>query len=134
MDNRNGNSDKDSVSQRDSPTDKGGLNRSAEKKQGREGNRGSSAEFGQSIGRSEKLTEGGDMRNKNQDEVTGDRNMENESTRKPDSNYGSSSGRSSGSSGNRSDRERSNISDKDRSSRHDNSGELGSTGSSEGRH
>lgn len=129
------NREKDDVSKRNTPTEAGGLKPSAEKEKGREVNRGNSAEFGQGTGRSENLTEGGNMRNKNQDEVKSDRNMENEPSRKPDSSEYGSSGRSSGSMDrNRKERENSDISEEDRSSRSGSSNELGSTGSSEGRH
>ena len=47
--------DRDRVSQRTAPTEAGGLNRKVEEEKGREQNSGTSAEFGQKIGRSENL-------------------------------------------------------------------------------
>ena len=104
------NRERDRVSQRTSPTEAGELNRRIEEEKGRKQNSGTNAEFGQSIGRSENLSEGGEMnRNRNQDEVTGRRDnlgseMENESSRRSgQGDYGSSSGRRSGSMGSESD-------------------------------
>ena len=128
------NRERDRVSQRTTPTEAGQLNRHVEEEKGREVNSGTSAEFGQKIGRSENLSEGGEMRNRNQDDMSNrDRNMgndmSNESGRSSGSgSMGSSSGRHSGSSN-----EDSKMSDSKRSDR-GSSGELGSTGSSEGRH
>lgn len=133
------NRERDRVSQRTTPTAAGQLNRSVEEEKGRAVNSGTTAEFGQKIGRSEDLSEGGEMRNRNQDEVTSDRNFENESNRSSGSGiYGSSSGRSgskesSGSMGSKGEMGSSGISG-DESSNRGSSGELGSTGSSEGRH
>lgn len=126
------NRERDRVSQRTTPTDAGQLNRSVEEEKGREVNSGTSAEFGQSIGRSENLSEGGEMRNRNQDDMS-DKNMgkDMESGRNSGSgSMGSSSGRNSGS-----NEDSSNISG-NKSSNRGSSGELGSTGtgSSEGRH
>lgn len=128
------NRERDRVSQRTTPTDAGQINRHVEEEKGREANSGTSAEFGQSIGRSENLSEGGEMRNRNQDDMSNrNRNMgndmSNDSGRSSGSgSMGSSSGRNSGSSN-----EDSKMSDSKRSDR-GSSGELGSTGSSEGRH
>jgi hypothetical protein len=63
------NRERDRMSQRTSSTDAGDLNRSVEEKKGREHNSGTSAEFGQGIGRSENL-EGGNMRNRNDEPMT----------------------------------------------------------------
>lgn len=126
------NRERDRVSQRTTPTEAGQLNRSVEEEKGREVNSGTSAEFGQQIGRSENLSEGGEMRNRNQDEVTSSGNFENQSGRgSGSSGLGSSSGRSgsgsTGSKGNMGNMGGSNISG-------GRSGNKGSTGSSEGRH
>ena len=131
------NRERDRVSQRTTPTDAGQINRHVEEEKGREVNSGTSAEFGQSIGRSENLSEGGEMRNRNQDDMSNrNRNMgndmSNESGRHSGSgSMGSSSGRNSGSR----NEDSSNISG-NKSSNRSSSGELGSTGtgSSEGRH
>lgn len=133
------NRERDRVSQRTTPTDAGQINRHVEEEKGREVNGGTSAEFGQSIGRSENLSEGGEMRNRNQDDMSDkhmnrdmDNDMSNESGRHSGSgSMGSSSGRNSGSR----DEDSSNISGNQRSNR-SSTGELGSTGtgSSEGRH
>jgi len=98
------NRERDRVSQRTAPTEAGQLNRSVEEEKGRRENSGTSAEFGQSIGRSENLSEGGEMnRNRNDDRVTGNNSnssVGNESTRRSGmGDMGSSSGRSSGSTG-----------------------------------
>jgi hypothetical protein len=53
------NRERDRVSQRTTPTEAGELNRKVSEKEGQEQNSGTSAEFGQSIGRAEKL-EGGE--------------------------------------------------------------------------
>ncbi|HJQ39524.1 MAG TPA: hypothetical protein VKB93_20465 [Thermoanaerobaculia bacterium] len=84
------------MSQRSSSTDAGDINRRTEEEKGRK-NSGTGAEFGQNIGRSENLEEGGDMENRNKGSMG---NMENEESRRPsgDKGFGSSSGRSSGSS------------------------------------
>lgn len=126
------NRERDRVSQRTSPTEAGQLNRKVSEEQGREQNSGTSAEFGQSIGRAENLSEGGEMRNRNdrQDSDLKNTSMGNESSRKQGSgSFGSSSGRSSGSMGSSSD-----ISREEKSPGRGGSGTLGSTGSSEGRH
>jgi hypothetical protein len=133
------NRERDRVSQRTTPTDAGQINRHVEEEKGREVNSGTSAEFGQSIGRSENLSEGGEMRNRNQDDMSSknmnrdmDNDMSNESGRNSGSgSMGSSSGRNSGSR----NEDSSNISG-NKSSNRSSTGELGSTGtgSSEGRH
>ena len=123
------NSERDRVSQRTSPTDAGRINREVSGERGREQNSGTSAEFGQSIGRAENLSEGGEMRNKDNESSNVNRNtgMDSEQSRNSGSSgFGSSSGRSSGSS---SGEQSSSISRDDRSP-----GRSGSTGSSEGRH
>ena len=131
------NRERDRVSQRTSPTDAGELNRHVEEKKGRESNMGTSAEFGQSIGRSENLSEGGEMRNRNQDDMSDKNgnmgNMENESSRGSGSgSFGSSSGRK----GNQGSSDSSSDISGNKSSNRSSTGELGSTGtgSSEGRH
>lgn len=90
------NRERDRMSQRSSSTDAGDINRRTEEEKGRK-NSGTGAEFGQNIGRSENLEEGGDMENRNKGSMG---NMENEESRRPsgDKGFGSSSGRSSGSS------------------------------------
>ncbi len=119
------NRERDQVSQRTTPTEAGQINRHVEEEKGREQNSGTSAEFGQKIGRSENLSEGGEMQNKNKN-----MEMENESTRRSGAEgFGSSSGRSSNMS-----RGESNMSRDDKSPGRGGSGTLGSTGSSEGRH
>src|SRR5690349_7513400 len=99
------NRERDRVSQRASPTEAGELNRRTEEEKGRQHNSGTSAEFGQKIGRSENL-EGGNMRNQNDEPITnigsssgsGREVREDEISRRGSgSSYGSSSGRSSGS-------------------------------------
>lgn len=127
------NRERDRVSQRTSPTEAGRLNREVSEERGRERNSGTSAEFGQSIGRAENLSEGGEMRNKdNESNMNKNVGMGNEQSRRPSSEgYGSSSGRRSGS---LDDQSSSNISREDRSPGRDRSGSLGNTGSSEGRH
>lgn len=89
------NRERDRMSQRNSPTEAGEINRRTEEEKGRE-NSGTGTEFGQKIGRSENLGEGGDMENRNKGSMG---NMENEESRRPsgDKGFGSSSGRSSGS-------------------------------------
>lgn len=124
------NRERDRVSQRTTPTEAGKLNRSVEEEKGREVNSGTDAEFGQSIGRSENLSEGGEMRNRNQDEMS-DKNIGNESSRRSGSDsFGSSSGRSGSMGSNSGSSDISSDKSSDRSS----SGELGRTGRSEGRH
>ena len=90
------NRDRDRVSQRSTPTEAGRINREVEEEKGRSHNRGTSAEFGQSIGRSEDLSEGDNMRNKNDNDLK-NTSMGNESSRHSgsDSSFGSQSGRSS---------------------------------------
>jgi len=130
------NRERDRVSQRTSSTDAGRINRSVSEEQGREQNSGTSAEFGQSIGRAENL-EGGEMRNKdNESNVNRNVGMGNEQSRNSGSSgYGSSSGRSSGRSMENESSSSSNISgNKDKSPGRGGTGTLGSTGSSEGRH
>lgn len=97
------NRERDRVSQRTTPTEAGQLNRSVEEEKGRRENSGTSAEFGQSIGRSENLSEGGEMnRNRTNDDMSNsniDNGMGNESTRRSGmGDMGSSPGRKSGSS------------------------------------
>jgi hypothetical protein len=89
------NRERDRMSQRSSSTDAGDINRRTSEEKGRQ-NSGTGTEFGQNIGRSEDLGEGGDMENRNKG---GMGNMENEESRRPsgDKGFGSSSGRSSGS-------------------------------------
>ena len=53
------NRERDRVSQRDTPTEAGQINRQVEEEKGRQHHSGTTAEFGQNIGRSEKL-EGGE--------------------------------------------------------------------------
>lgn len=125
------NRERDRVSQRTSPTEAGELNRKVSEERGREQNSGTSAEFGQSIGRAENLSEGGEMRNKDDKNMNRNVGMGNESSRHSGSeSWDSSTGRSSGSMGNQG----SNISRDDKSPGRGGSGTLGSTGSSEGRH
>ena len=122
------NRERDRVSQRASPTEAGELNRRVEEERGREHHKDTSAEFGQKIGRSEKL-EGGDMRNRNDEPMTNigtstgsGREVREDETSRRDigrGDFGSSSGRSSGS------MERSDKSTDDSRTRKD---------SSEGRH
>jgi hypothetical protein len=101
------NRERDRVSQRTAPTEAGELNRRVEEEKGREHNSGTSAEFGQKIGRSENL-EGGNMRNQNDEPMTnigsstgsGREVRDDETSRREiggSSGFGSSSGRSSGS-------------------------------------
>jgi hypothetical protein len=122
------NRERDRVSLRDSPTEAGGVNRKVEEEKGREHNKGTSAEFGQNIGRSENL-EGGNMRNRDDKGMTNiDRSRNsgsevNETSRRPGSSYDSSTGRS-GSSGSKnigSDR----LRDENESKQSDNSGSMG---------
>jgi hypothetical protein len=127
------NRERDRVSQRTSPTEAGRINREVSEERGREQNSGTSAEFGQKIGRAEDLSEGGEMNNRDKNEnMNRNVGMGSESTRRSGSeSYGSSSGRQSGSSTR--DQQSSNISeDRDRSSNRSGSGSPGS--SDEGRH
>ena len=126
------NRERDRVSKRTSPTEAGDINREVSSERGREHNSGTSAEFGQSIGRAENLSEGGEMRNKNESNVNKNVGMGNEQSRRSGSEgYGSSSGRKSGS---MSDQGSSNISRSDKSPGRGRSGSLESSDSSEGRH
>lgn len=114
MDNR----ERDRVSKRTTGTEAGDVNRKTSEKVGREQNSGTSAEFGQNIGRSDYLSEGGEMDSKRdrKSEDLRNKNVDSESTRRPGSEgYGSSSGRSSSS-----DRSES----IDRSSNRDKSGSM----------
>lgn len=122
------NRERDRVSQRTSPTDAGRINREVSEERGREQNSGTSAEFGQSIGRAENLSEGGEMRNKDSESnMNRNSGMGSEQSRNSGSSeYGSSSGRSSGSMGNKSK--------DDHSPGRGGTGTLNSTGTSEGRH
>ncbi len=94
------NRERDRVSQRTTPTEAGQLNRQTEEEKGIRENSGTSAEFGQSIGRSENLSEGGEMNNRNHPRNSEDISsklgkVENESTRRSgQGSMGSSSGRS----------------------------------------
>jgi hypothetical protein len=123
------NRERDRVSQRTTPTKAGELNRHVEEERGREVNSGTSAEFGQKIGRAENLSEGGEMRNKdNERNMNKNIGMGNEQSRRPSEEFDSSSGsmdRNQGST---------NISRDDKSPGRGGTGTLGSTGSSEGRH
>ena len=120
------NRERDRVSQRTSSTEAGRINRQVEEEKGREQNSGTSAEFGQKIGRSENL-EGGEMENKNKKRSEF---MENESSRRSGSEgFGSSSGRSSNIS-----RAESDLSRDDKSPSRSGSSTPSSSGSSEGRH
>ena len=128
------NRDRDRVSRRTAPTEAGGLNRKVEEEKGREHTKGTSAEFGQNVGRSENL-EGGNMRNRDDKGMTniGSSSSDsevNESSRRPGSSYDSSSGRSgsSGSKSSGSDRLRDENDISRDSSKH--SGDSGSMGSS----
>lgn len=127
------NRERDRVSQSSTPTEAGRINREVEEKKGREQG-DTSAEFGQSIGRSEDLSEGGNMRNKNDNDLK-NTNMGNESSR---NSGGGSFGSQSGRSGSVDDRSGSNISSSDQSSgrsgsRSGSSSDIDS-GSSSGRH
>ncbi|HEX2832266.1 MAG TPA: hypothetical protein VHW00_04585 [Thermoanaerobaculia bacterium] len=91
------NRERDRVSQRTTPTEAGQINRHVEEEKGRQQNSGTSAEFGQSIGRSENL-EGGTMDNNKRDGMNNSNSdLGSESSRRPGSDYNSSVGRSSGS-------------------------------------
>ncbi|MFL6247086.1 MAG: hypothetical protein ACJ74H_13730 [Thermoanaerobaculia bacterium] len=107
------------MSQRASPTDAGELNRRVEEEKGREHNSGTSAEFGQKIGRSENL-EGGNMRNRNDETMTniGSSSGSGREVRE-DENSGRSSGSGSGGFGSSSGRS--------------GSGSMGNTGTSNSR-
>jgi hypothetical protein len=98
----NNNRDRDRASKQTEPTSAGQNNRKASEETGSKHNSGTTAEFGQSIGRSETL-EGGAMGNRNEENVSGnsrsntsrtEHNMEQESTRRPSgSGFDSSTGR-----------------------------------------
>lgn len=125
------NRERDRVSQRTSPTEAGGVNRKVEEEKGRQHNKGTTAEFGQNVGRSENL-EGGSMRNRddkgmsNIDRSTGSELNESESSRRPGSSYDSSSGRSgSGSKSSSSDRLRDDHITRDDLENRGNSGSMG---------
>ena len=97
------NREKDRVSQRTTPTEAGDINRKTSERVGREQNSGTSAEFGEKIGRSEHLDEGGSMdnnRNRKLNEDLSNKNLDNESGRRSSGSesYGSSSGRTGSSS------------------------------------
>ncbi len=124
------NRDRDRVSKRTSPTEAGGVNRKVEEEKGREHNKGTSAEFGQNVGRSENL-EGGSMRNRDDKGMSNiDRSSSsevNESSRRPGSSYDSSTGRSgsSGSKSSGSDRIRDEHISRDDLENRGNSGSMG---------
>ncbi|HYI08651.1 MAG TPA: hypothetical protein VEK57_06245 [Thermoanaerobaculia bacterium] len=129
------NRDRDRVSQRTEPTEAGKLNRETSEELGRRSNMDTTAEFGQSIGRSENFREGGEMRNRDKDDMSNS-NMSNDSGRRSGSgSYGSSTGRTGsvgnmGGGGSEVCRDESNRTrDKDSCDRSRNSGD-----SSEGRH
>jgi hypothetical protein len=133
------NRERDRVSQRSSPTEAGDLNRRVEEGKGREHNSGTSAEFGQKIGRSENL-EGGDMRNRNDEPMTniggnstGSEVREDESSsRRGTGDFGSSSGRtgSTGSMGGGGSKQSGSEKWRDEDSSRDTSESSGSSGSS----
>ena len=122
MDNR----DRDRVSGRTEPTEAGKLNRETSEELGRRSNMGTTAEFGQSIGRSENLREGGEMRNRDKDDMSNS-NISNDSGRRSGSDsFGTSTGRSGPVDVSRDENR---TRDKDTMDRNRNSGD-----SSEGRH
>jgi hypothetical protein len=127
------NRERDRVSQRTQPTEAGRINREVSEERGREQNSGTGAEFGQSIGRAEDLSEGGEMRNKdNERNMNKNVGMGNEQSRRPGSEgFDSSSG---GGTGPMDNEQGTNISRDDKSPGRSGTGTLGSTGSSEGRH
>jgi hypothetical protein len=86
------------MSRRSTPTEAGELNRDVSERSGREVNSGTSAEFGQGIGRSENL-EGGEMKNRDRENsgIGSERLNENEQSRRPSSGQFGQTGRSSGS-------------------------------------
>jgi hypothetical protein len=86
------NRERDRVSQRTEPTEAGQLNRQTLEEIGREVNSGTTAEFGQQIGRSEDLREGGEMPNRT-DEATSDRDDALGNDSSPDKIGGSTQGR-----------------------------------------
>ena len=126
------NRERDRVSKRTEPTEAGELNRQTEERKGREQHSGTSAEFGQNIGRSEHLSEGDNMRNREEENMK-DKNLGNDSGRSSGSpsGYGSSSGRSSGSMENVESGRGSKISEDQSSGRRGDSGSMGGSGSSE---
>lgn len=90
------NRERDRMSQRTSSTEAGDLNRKVSSEKGRE-HSGSGTEFGQDIGRSEHLNEGGSMENRDRDKNKNQStsNLENESSRRSgQGEFGSSTGRS----------------------------------------
>ena len=126
------NRERDRVSQRTSPTEAGDINRKTSEEMGREKS-GTSAEFGQNIGRSENLSDekGGSMnRDRNQNESS---IRDNEQSRRPsgESGYGSSSGRS-GSLGDSSSKRDSMSNENQGSSRRGSSGSMENDDSSSG--
>lgn len=123
------NRERDKLSQSKTPTEAGEINRGVEEEKGRKS--GNSAEFGENIGRSEELGEGGkDMkRNPNEDMSNKNLGQENESTRRSGQGEFGSSGRS-GSSSNLGEQSSNIESDK---SRRGSTGNENS-GSSSGRH
>ena len=133
------NRERDRVSQRTEPTEAGELNRKTSEDIGRSTNTGTTAEFGQSIGRAENLREGGEMRDRNDDMSNRgvDRSSDNEPSRRSGSEgYGSSTGRSGsvgsmGGGGSDISRDESSR-DRDKSSTWDSDRSRGD--SSEGRH
>jgi hypothetical protein len=92
------NRERDRVSKRTTGTEAGDINRETSERVGREQNSGTSAEFGQGIGRSEYLSEGGEMeskRDRNQSEDLRNKSVGSDSSRQSGSEgFGSSSGRS----------------------------------------
>lgn len=92
------NRERDRVSQRTQSTEAGELNRHVEEEKGRERNSGTSAEFGQNVGRSENL-EGGTMNDNRKDSMNNSNTDREQSRRETGSDYSSSTGRS-GSAGN----------------------------------
>jgi len=128
------NRERDRMSERDSSTEAGDLNRRVESEKGRQNNSGTSAEFGQKIGRSENL-EGGDMQNR--DVQNPKEGIASDSGREPGRNSGSENFDSSGRTG--TNKQPSDV--KDVSSEKDfadddvDRGSMrGGSGSSEGRH
>jgi hypothetical protein len=116
------NRERDRMSQRTTSTEAGELNRHVEEEKGRKRNSGTTAEFGQTIGRAENL-EGGTMNN---DRMNNDRKQQdNDISESSGSQYGTATGRS-GSVGNMGG----GGSDVDRNSRGKSTGEMGNTGTS----
>lgn len=86
------NRDRDRISQSKRPTDAGEVNKRTEEERGLDRNSGTGARFGQGSGRSER-NEGGQMRNRNEDQVN-DKDMNNEpSKREEGGSFDSSTGR-----------------------------------------